>query len=249
VARFIAFNLFQTSLAQKESALGPSEADPNDPNRWDPARAREQIGYKLFLESLAKDDPLRAEIEGRDAASEALRAELDALARDNSRLTDAEVRALCDRLEVRKAPQKCAVATAGAFMESKLVPRRHVVGAHVERHLRTDGRLRIFVYGHTHDFEKGWPLKVAGGTQAIVHNTGAFQRTVDEAAFLERVAQKNLAPSDALRKIKLEDLPPCYSAVLVTYSSSGVPVSKTWRWHQEESGTGALVEPGDNRCR
>ena len=81
-----------------------------------------------------------------------------------------------------------------------------------------------------------------------VHNTGAFQRTVDEAGFLERVARKNLAPEDALREIKLEDLPPCYSAVLITYASSGVPQSKTWRWHQDEGGTGALIEPGDNRC-
>jgi UDP-2,3-diacylglucosamine pyrophosphatase LpxH len=248
VARFIAFNLFETSLAQKGSSLGASEADPNDPNRWNPERARKQLGYRLFLESFAKDDPLRAEIEGQDAASEALRAELDALARDDKRLSDAEVRAMCDRLEVLKAPQKCAVATASAFFESKLVPRRHVVGAHVEGHLRADGRLRIFVYGHTHDFEKGWPLKVAGGTQVTVHNTGAFQRTTDEAGFLARAAKNNLVPSEALRKIKLEDLPPCYSAVLVTYSSSGVPASKTWRWHQEEGGPGALVEPGDNRC-
>jgi UDP-2,3-diacylglucosamine pyrophosphatase LpxH len=248
LARFIAFNLFETSLAQKGSSLGASETDPNDPNRWDLKRAREEISYRLFLEALAKDDPLRAEIEGQDAGSEALRAELAALARDKTRLTDEEVRALCDHLALRKAPQKCAVATAGALLESKLVPRRHVVGAHVESHLRADKRLRIFIYGHTHDFEKGWPLKVVGGTQVTVHNTGAFQRTVDEAGFLMSVARKNLAPIDALRKIKLEDLPPCYSAVLVTYSSSGVPASKTWRWHQEEGGTGALVEPGDNRC-
>jgi UDP-2,3-diacylglucosamine pyrophosphatase LpxH len=248
VARFIAFNLFETSLAQKEASLGPSEVDPNDPNRWNLQRAREQMGYRLFLEALAKDDPLRVQIEGQDAASEALRTELAALARDNTRLTDEEVRALCDDLALRKAPQKCAVATAGAFLESKLVPRRHVVGAHVEGYRRDDKRLRIFVYGHTHQFEKGWPLKVAGGNQVTVHNTGAFQRTVDEAGFSARASQKKLAPSDALRKIKLEDLPPCYSAVLVTYSSSGVPASKTWRWHQEEGSTGTMVEPGDNRC-
>jgi len=101
--------------------------------------------------------------------------------------------------------------------------------------------------GHTHEFEKGWPLEVAGGNRVTVHNTGAFRRTTDEAGFLARVSEKQLAPSDALRKIKLEDLPPCYSAVLVTYSS-GVPESKTWRWHQEEGGTGDLVEPGDKSC-
>ena len=246
MARFIAFNLFETSLAQKGSSLG--EVDPNDPNRWDIKRARERVGYKLFLEALAKEDPLRAEIEGQDAASEALRTELAALARDDKRLTDEEVRALCDHLALRNAAQTCAVATAGALLEAKLVPRRHVVGAHVEGHLRADKRLRVFVYGHTHGFEKGWPLKMTSGTEVIVHNTGAFQRTVDEAGFLARVTSRNLAPEDALRKIKLEDLPPCYSAVLVTYASSGVPASKTWLWHQEEGGTGALVEPGDIRC-
>ena len=150
--------------------------------------------------------PLRAEIEGQDPASEALRTELAALARDKSKLSDEDVRALCDQLALRKAPQKCAVATAGALLESKLVPRRHVIGAHVEGHLRIDRRLRIFIYGHTHKFEEGWPLNVAGGLRVIIHNTGAFQRTVDEAGFLARVAQKNLAPSDALRKIKLESL-------------------------------------------
>jgi hypothetical protein len=248
VARFIAFNLFETSFAQKGSSLGDSEADRNESNHWNLKRAREQIGYRLFLEALAKDDPLRQEIEGQDATSEALRTELAALARDKTRLTDEEVRALCDDLALRKAPQTCAIATAGALLESKFVPRSHVVGAHVEGYLRDDKRLHIFVYGHTHEFEKGWPLRVAGGSQVMVHNTGAFQRTVDEAGFLARVSEKNVTPSEALRVIKLEDLPPCYSAVLVTYPPSGVPESKTWRWYQDEGDTGDLIEPGDQRC-
>jgi UDP-2,3-diacylglucosamine pyrophosphatase LpxH len=253
MAKFIAFNLFETSLAQKDASLGVPNADgkpgdPNDPDRWDLALARQEIGYRLFLEALAKDDPLRAEIEGRDAVSEALRTELAALARDDKRLTDDEVRALCDHLARRDAPQKCAIGTAGALLESILVPRPHVVGTHVEDHLREDNRLSIFIYGHTHALEVGWPLKVRSGSEVTVHNTGAFQRTVDEAGFLARVAEKNLAPSEALRNIKLEDLPPCYSAVLVEYSSSGVAKSKTWRWHQPEGGSGTLVEPGNNRC-
>jgi hypothetical protein len=71
---------------------------------------------------------------------------------------------------------------------------------------------------------------------------------VDETGFLARVKANNLAPSEALQEIRLEDLPPCYSAVLVTYSQGGVAESKTWRWHQEEGGGGDLVEPGDDRC-
>ena len=134
------------------------------------------------------------------------------------------------------------------MIESTLVPRRWVVGAHVESYLSDDQPLLFFVYGHTHEFEEGWSLKVTSGSEVTVHNTGAFQRTINEKGFLDLVAQKNLAPSEALRKIKLEDLPPCYSAVLVTYSPSGIPESKTWRWHQEEGGPGVLVEPGDSRC-
>jgi hypothetical protein len=246
-ARFVVFDLFETSLAQKNATAG-AEAGPNDSNRWDIKRAREQIGYRLFLEALPKDDPLRVEIKGQDAASGELRAELTAIARDKARLTDEEVLALCDDLALRKAEQKCAVGTAGAMMESKFVPRSHVVGAHIKNYLRNDKRLRIFVYGHTHDYEVGWPLRTASGDRVIIHNTGAFQRTVDEAGFLARIKAKNLSPNEALRKIKLEDLPPCYSAVLVTYSPDGVAGSKTWRWHQEEGGNGDLVEPGDDRC-
>ncbi len=102
--------------------------------------------------------------------------------------------------------------------------------------------------GHTHHYEVGWPLKTASGGRFIVQNTGAFQRTVDEAVFLARLKANNLSPNEALRKIKLEDLPPCYSAVLATCSPSGVAQSKTWRWHQEEGGTGDLVDPGDDQC-
>ncbi len=192
---------------------------------------------------------MRAEIEGRDERSQELQSALAALALDKTKLTDQDVRALCDHLAVRDAKQKCEVATASSLLEVMLVPRRYVIGPHVEAHLHTDGRLTTFIYGHTHAFERGWPLKVAGGNQITVHNTGAFQRTVDEAGFLDLVASKKLTASDALRKIKLEDLPPCYDAVLVTYSLSGVPVSKTWRWHQEEGGPGTLVETGDNRCK
>ncbi|HTO64047.1 MAG TPA: hypothetical protein VMM15_22625, partial [Bradyrhizobium sp.] len=60
------------------------------------------------------------------------------------------------------------------------MPRRHVVGAHIAGYLGNDKRLRIFGYGHTHEFEKGWPWEVAEGNQIVVHNTGAFQRTTDE---------------------------------------------------------------------
>ncbi|MCS3932078.1 UDP-2,3-diacylglucosamine pyrophosphatase LpxH [Bradyrhizobium elkanii] len=247
-ARFIAFNLFETSFAQKMEALGgDSNTASNDRERWNLGIAREEIGFKLFLEALGAGDPLRAEITGNDTSSQALRNELSALARDKTRLSDDDVRALCDQLTLRDSSQKCSVGAAGAVREAQLVPRRHVMRDHVAGHLHTDERIRIFVYGHTHALEVGWPVTIEQGKEVMVHNTGAFQRTIDENGFLVRVREKRLPASEALRAVKLEDLPPCYSAVFVVYQS-GIPASKTWRWHMPENGIGSLVEPGDERC-
>jgi hypothetical protein len=146
-AQFIAFNLFETSFTQKLDALGPDSADAGS-ERWDLTKVREEIGYKLFLEALDKDDPLRTEIEASDAMSQVLKAELAALARDRTRLSDNDVRALYDHLALRNNPEKCSVGTAGALKEANLVPRRHVIRDHVAGHLRADERMRIFVYVH-----------------------------------------------------------------------------------------------------
>lgn len=247
-AQFIAFNLFETSVRQEIDALsGDPDATSTDRVHWDIEVAREEIGYKLFLEALDADDPLRAEIAGDDAPSQALRDELSALARDKTRLSDDDIRALCDQLALRGSSHKCSVGTAGFAIQKNLVPRRHVLRDHLSGHLRTDERIRIFVYGHTHALEVGWPVMIEQGKEVMVHNTGAFQRTIDEEGFLARVREKHLRASEALRALKLEDLPPCYSTVLVTYQS-GHPDSKTWRWHMPENGEGSLVEPGDERC-
>ena len=80
VARFIAFNLFETTLAQKGAVLGSPAVDPDDPNRWDLKLAREQSATGCSSEALADEDPLRAEIEGRDERSQELRSDLAALA-------------------------------------------------------------------------------------------------------------------------------------------------------------------------
>ena len=247
VAQFIAFNLYATSFSQKLDALGaPGSADA-DKERWDLTAAREQVSYNLFLGALSEDDPMRSQIAGSDSRAQELKSELAALARDKTRLSDNDVRALCDHLEMRGSTPKCGVPTAGFARETLLVPRRHVMRDHVADHLKIDERMQIFIYGHTHALEKGWPLAIKQGMELMVHNTGAFQRTIDEEGFLRRMRARNLVPHEALRAIKLEELPPCYSAVLVIYRE-GIPESKTWRWHMPEDGAGSLVEPDDERC-
>jgi hypothetical protein len=238
VARFIAFNLFETSFAQKERGLGHSVAAEGE-NDWDLNIAREEISYRLFLEALDSEDPLRIEIE----ANQELRTQLSVLARDQANLPDDDVRALCDWLALRDRPEQCKRSTAGAGLEANFIPRRDVIRTHLAERLRNDDRMGIFIYSHTHAPEVGWPI--AG---VLVHNTGAFQRTIDEKGFLTRVDEKHIPANQALRMIKLEDLPACYATVLVTYQS-GSPESKTLRWHMHEDGDGSLVEPDDPRCQ
>ena len=248
VAEFLQFHLYQTSLMQKARALGSEKgagAD-DDRQRWNLTRARE-LGYRLFTEALPKTDPLRREIEGADAQSQSLKAEFDKLAKDPARLPDDDVRLICEHLSAAESASKCEIAAAGATAETLFFPRRYVMRGHIADHLKSDPRVRIFVYGHTHALEEKWELQIDSTTTVSIHNTGAFQRTVDEAGFKKRAADKKLSDQDALRGIKLEDLPACYSVVLVQYEGS-LPKSRTMRWHMPEDAAGTMVEPGVSRC-
>jgi UDP-2,3-diacylglucosamine pyrophosphatase LpxH len=244
-ARFIAFNFLETSAKQKWDALG--KEGKADDRVWNTRIARDEIGVDLFIKTLDEEDTLRKELIGGDEISQAVREQLLLLVQDSNRLSDDDVRALCDELAARKADKQCSISSAGSMLEARFVPRQHVLRSHIAGHLQRDPRLSIFVYGHTHALEIGWQLNMAPGQSIAVHNTGAFQRTVDEQGFLSRVSRRKLSASEALRAIKLEELAPCYSAVIVKYVS-GLPTSKTWRWHMEETGSGSLVEPGDARC-
>lgn len=109
--------------------------------------------------------------------------------------------------------------------------------------------MSVFVYGHTHTLQCPTEVTTKGGRIVTVANTGAFQRLIDDEKFIAAAAKKNLTPQDGLRRLTLEDdLPPCYSAVLVTYTN-GIPVVKVQNWFMAESDTaGMFLDPGDCRC-
>ena len=71
--------------------------------------------------------------------------------------------------------------------------------------------LRTYVYSHTHRAELPFDGTLSGPFRPKVVNTGAFQRIVTP----EQMNQRFESPQDALRKAKLEDLPRCYSFVVV----------------------------------
>jgi hypothetical protein len=52
---------------------------------------------------------------------------------------------------------------------------------------------------------------------------------MDEDGFLRRAYANSWSPGEALRKLKLEDLPACYTAVLIDYAE-GIPKGTTSQW-------------------
>ena len=73
-----------------------------------------------------------------------------------------------------------------------------------------------------------------------------FRRKVER--FVAEAMKRGWTPQEALGKLKLEDLPPCYTAVLVR-SENGIPVAGAQNWVQAESdAAGTFVDPSDCRC-
>jgi hypothetical protein len=251
VARFLAFNLTQTSLTQL-GALG--EPEHEGPPPWDETKARER-GWLLFARALPKDDWYRKKLEEGGAEWSTVKRDLDSLARDPSLVTDDEVKSLCDR---------AAVITQD---ETELCPRRDpTLGREILKGLARGARLRalqahlkarkstvapnmrIFVYGHTHDLQCANDVTPEGFVPITVANTGAFQRLADDDKFTKKADEMHIAPARALSQLSLDDLPPCYTAVLVTYRD-GDPVVSVKNWLMSEtSPQGEFVDPRDCRC-
>ena len=244
IARFIAFNLFETSISQKGQILGPESEV-----KWDPNVGR-SLGHLLFANSLDANDPFRLAILDDTADAAAVRKEMDRLARDREALPDSEVLLLCDQIAIRKVPdaRQCRIAELGSLLEKTFVPRSRVMAEHLRMRLDTKfPKMRVFVYGHTHLLEEEWKVAVSEVVSISVLNSGAFQRVVDEEGYLARVKNK-WTPAEGLRRLPLEDLPPCYTAVLVRHDE-GKPQGQTLQWHQPEGSTGRFVFPGAQECR
>jgi len=241
-ARFVAFNIFETSLIQKADILGDpdSAADTFDRN------AAERAGHKLFLLPLPAGDPLRDLIEGDDSEQVAMRKELDALSR---KLSNDELLMLC-RNAARHSKTNPCTTSLSAMTTTALVPQESIFRSHLETRQQQLGGFDIFVYGHTHLWERPWKVaNVDGKVKTVtVVNTGAFQRLIDDKRFLAIARQQNFTPSQALRQLAPEDLPPCYSMVVVDHGAANV-LARLRLWQMPEGAArGVFREPGVAGC-
>jgi UDP-2,3-diacylglucosamine pyrophosphatase LpxH len=244
VAKLLSFNLLETSLKQKSVMLGKPPAGKVN---WDIALGR-KMGAMLFLYSLAKDDPFRSQLEQNDPDALAIRSELTKLANDEGRLPDAEVQQLCDMIAVYETDHICWNMQLGSLVEHFLSSKSKVMARHLGDRQATFKSMRVFIYGHTHQFEDPWRVDLEDPPITVtIANTGAFQRLIDEPGFLKRLNGRT--PQEALRTMSLEELPPCYTAVTVSAGAPGqIPVPKTQAWYMPEDGTGTFTAPDDPRC-
>jgi hypothetical protein len=249
VARFLAFNIGQTSLAQK-GALGQPATGKLE---WNVEGAR-QKGWELF--AAANPDAWYRERLKRppDESWTAVREQLDALARNSDVVPDDEIRNLCDKAKLlsqtgesvcpRKDPTLLIDTIGGAIPGAAY----RSMTSHLKKRRETFPRMQVFIYGHTHTLQCTTPITPKGDTTVQVANTGAFQRLIDDERFVAEATRRGLTPQDALGRLKLEDLPPCYTAVLVRYAN-GLPVVKVQNWVQAETdAAGTFVDPSDCRC-
>ena len=244
VAMFVAFSLFQTSLQQQVQFLGAGRS-PEDRPDWDILKARNH-GHRLFAAALPPESAIRASLIEKNDRAAAVRRELDALAFDPKRLPDGNVKMLCDQAAIRGNPV-CATPELGYALERFLVPREWVIASHLAQRQKEFPKMRYFVYGHTHLLEESW--KPGGVSGVDVLNSGAFHRVIDEDGFLKRAASKGISPGEALQRIAVEALPPCYTYVLVS-CEKGVFKLEVWNWVMQESdNTGRVASPRDKVCR
>ncbi|QAY83355.1 hypothetical protein [Pseudomonas arsenicoxydans] len=185
-------------------------------------------------------------IEGNGSKQVAMRKELDELARQ---LSDDELQMLCRNALLQSKSNPCTTSLS-ALATNALIPKESIFRSHLETRQQQLGGFDIFVYGHTHLWERPWKVtNVDGKVKTVtVVNTGASQRPIDDKVFLAIAQQKGVTPSQALPQLAPEDLPPCYGMVVVDHGAANV-LARLRLWQMPEGGAqGMFREPGVAEC-
>lgn len=240
LARFIAFNIFETTPGQKYRALSTNGAHDPPFNR----DAAEKVGHRLFSYSLPEGDAFKELLQDTNPEGEELRRELDEMLKT---MSTEDLEMLCRNAVVYTKINPCNPVLA-ALVVDVLVPKTAIFRSHLRAREAALGPFDLFVYGHTHRWESRWKVSLNNTHSVTVVNTGAFQRLVDEEAFLQLAAARTMSPAQALRELRPEDLTACYSVVFVRPGNLR-PVAELWLWEMSESGGGRFRAPGIADCR
>jgi hypothetical protein len=166
------------------------------------------------------------------------------MTRDPARVPDEMILHLCDLIADLGQKPLCIDAQLGRLAQYALISKDKMLARHLRARQLQFKAMRVFIYGHTHQYEDAREVPLNELVSVTVANTGAFQRLVDEQGFLQRL--KGMSPQDGLRTMNLDQLAPCYTAVIIPMSSVA---PKVYAWHMPEDGVGSLVHASDARCK
>lgn len=251
IGKLLVFMLFETSIEQKKDLLGHGPTPDAQGNiRWDPDYARQTLGYKLFAYALPPDDTIRVALlaEPANENSVKLRHELTQIAQD-PRLSNSDIQHLCDQLALR-GELRCWDPEAGAVAEALFSSRYRVERDHLRERIKQYPQMKVFIYGHTHQFEVGHNVEVDDITPVTVFNSGAFQRVMDDDDYRRKLEESypGLSAADGLSKLTLEDdFKPCYTVVMGSVTKDKYDLELK-RWYMPENGSGDFVSATDPRC-
>src|SRR5690606_2915408 len=157
--KLILFNLFETSRRQKADLFGPP--DENSEPMWDLDMAKSK-GHRLIAAAYPPDDPFRNLMEPDTSEGEELRAELDGLVLG---MDDTAIRQACDIAAMNGQFGMCRDPNLGSLMQKLFDSKGAVLTKHIGGLVATpgSGALRIYVYGHTHRFERPREIDVGKG--------------------------------------------------------------------------------------
>ena len=263
LAKGFKFLLFQQSRAQVVAALG---SDPSQPPAYDYDAIRKQ-GEQFIVESLVAPE-IGTGI--HETARQALRQ--GTLGIKMADFSNEELRTLCDIRQVANRAQResggavsialCPRTSGQALLgnepdgslgaagtqlftsESKRFKDRF---AELRLALRSSGRptddFELYVFAHTHAAH-GMIRPEGRDKSPAVFNTGAWQRTASKTQLEAIRKRKSIDRWQALLALSPEDLPPCYSFVVVDPYQDGSRTSVVARlqWWAQWQGTWSQFE-------
>jgi len=235
VQDFLKFLLLQESWDQFEGFLGGKGKPPI----WDIERIRREKGDLFLIESMPEDDPFRA------AAAEALKENRLSIMLDA--FSDEEIMDICDKRDalrkgaknMMECPRQQSSLGAGTdLLRSKGTTfAKHLENTHrlLVSAGKTQRRFDVFLFGHTHRVDGFYPLK--GNWNPLVKNMGAWQRVVTPKQLGEIKRAENLSDDMVLEALEPEQLPPCYSAIIIQpYTHKQGPDPRLSYWQETREG-------------
>jgi UDP-2,3-diacylglucosamine pyrophosphatase LpxH len=103
---------------------------------------------------------------------------------------------------------------------------------------------KVFVYGHTHKAHDGdkYKIELPGYWVPKVFNSGAWIRVINPDQLKKLVESKKLNKSEVLPKLNPEDLPACYSFVMIKpYEEE--PTAELKSWSRDSNGDWKISDP------